>query len=51
MKCEGFGIVFSKVFNIEPQEQVASHMCGFDGVYSREATTSKENQFKELRMT
>ena len=32
LKCEGFGRSYEDLYNIGTEEQVAVHLCGFDGV-------------------
>ena len=39
---------FEDMYNIETQEQVAVHMCDFDGF--GEVTASEENPLEELRL-
>ena len=39
---------YEDLYNIDTQEQVAVHMCGFDGV--RRATTSEESRLGEWRL-
>ena len=39
---------FEYLYNIDTQEQVAVHMCGFDGI--REVTILKENLLEKWRL-
>ena len=45
MKCERSGrSTFEDLYNIDTQEQVAVHICGFEGIQG--VITSKESQLK-----
>ena len=54
VKCEGLGggEYFEDLYNIDTQEQVIVHMCGFDGIWRVNylATITEESQLEELRL-
>ena len=39
---------FEDMYNIDTQEEVAVHMCGFDGIWR--VTTLEESQLEEVRL-